>query len=252
MGRMEIPTWPEVRDRSLHWVAFVGPRRLIFSAFSMLAVLTAGWLLVRPSGPPIESVVPRASGVGVMVNSSTVAPMPLTLKVHVTGAVLQPGVYQLSSTARVVDAVMAAGGAAKSADLERINLAQTLIDTEQVFVPTRTARKSPITVAPRLKPSRTTVVPPTVPGALPPIDPRISTTVVPALSGGSATASSKININTASADQLDALPGVGPSTAKAIISYRTQKGLFKKISDLMNVPGIGPAKFDAMRSQVAV
>ena len=66
------------------------------------------------------------------------------------------------------------------------------------------------------------------------------------------TVPSKVNINTATASQLDELPGVGPSTAKRIIAYRQSKGPFSKVEDLLNVPGIGPAKLDAMRPMVTV
>jgi competence protein ComEA len=81
---------------------------------------------------------------------------------------------------------------------------------------------------------------PTVPGALPIIGAPI-TTLAPL-----------INLNSATSDQLDTLPGVGPSTAKAIISYRNRKGPFGKVDDLLNVPGIGPAKVGALRDQVTV
>ncbi len=247
MGAMELPDLTEIRDRLRHWVAFVGPRRLLIGFLVGACVLVAGWLLVRPSGPPLESAVPRVSGAGAAVIAPTVAPAPSTVKVHVTGAVLHPGVYELASRARVVDAVTAAGGPTSLADLQRINLAQTLIDTEQVFVPSRSQRMSSPTVVPRLRPSRTTLPPVTAPGASPPVLPSATTTIA-----ATTTSSGRININTATADQLDTLPGVGPSTAKAIITYRTQKGSFKKTSDLLNVPGIGPAKYDAMKSQVTV
>lgn len=97
-------------------------------------------------------------------------------------------------------------------------------------------------MAPRLRPSRTTVTVsvPTVPGVLPIIGAPI-TTLAPL-----------INLNSATSDQLDTLPGVGPSTAKAIISYRNRKGPFGKVDDLLNVPGIGPAKVGALRDQVTV
>jgi competence protein ComEA len=186
-------------------------------------------------------VVPHASGVGIVAPLSTL-PTPLTVRIHVAGAVARPGVYSVSSSARVVDAVKAAGGATSRADLERINLAQTIVDTEQVFVPFRSSRTTKITVAPRLRPSRTTVPVsvPVIPGAVPIIGAPITTM------------SPLINLNSATSDQLDTLPGVGPSTAKAIISYRNRKGPFTKVDDLLNVPGIGPAKVGALRDQVTV
>jgi competence protein ComEA len=81
---------------------------------------------------------------------------------------------------------------------------------------------------------------PVIPGAVPIIGAPITTM------------SPLINLNSATSDQLDTLPGVGPSTAKAIISYRNRKGPFTKVDDLLNVPGIGPAKVGALRDQVTV
>jgi competence protein ComEA len=81
---------------------------------------------------------------------------------------------------------------------------------------------------------------PTVPGAIPPAD------------TSTANSTPLINLNSATSAQLDTLPGVGPSTAKAIISYRNRKGPFGKVEDLLNVPGIGPAKIAALRDQVTV
>jgi competence protein ComEA len=241
---MDLPDRRAIKKILSSWVAYVGIVRLVIGLGSVVAVAVAVWLLVRPSAPLVESLVPRASGVGV-VSSSTTTPTPLTVRIHVAGAVVHPGVYTVSSSARVVDAVNAAGGATSHADLERINLAQTLIDTEQVFVPSRSSRKTTVTVAPRLRPSRTTmpVVVPTPPGAIP---------VVPVVGIPTPNASPLVNLNSATSDQLDSLPGVGPSTAKAIISYRNRKGPFKKVEDLLNVPGIGPAKVAALRDQVTV
>jgi competence protein ComEA len=240
MGRMDALNTKAIKHYLGHWVAFVGIRRLVVGITTSLAVSIAVWLLVRPSAPLVESVVPIASGVGTEVIASSV-PTPLTVKVHVAGAVVRPGVYELSSLARVVDAVKAAGGASLRADLERINLAQTLVDTEQVFVPSRSSGTSKVTTAPRLKPTRTTVV--SSPGVA------TSPSASPIGAGSSVT---RVNINTATSDQLDALPGVGPATSKAIISYRTRKGPFGKVEDLLNVPGIGPAKVAALRDFVAV
>jgi len=224
-----------------YWVSFIGLTRLVIGLLATTIASAGIWLLVRPSAPLVESVVPHASGVGIVAPLSTM-PTSLTVRIHVAGAVVHPGVYSVSSSARVVDAVAAAGGATSRADLERINLAQIIVDTEQVFVPSRATRTTKITVAPRLRPSRTTVPVsvPTIPGAMPIIG-APNTTMTPL-----------INLNSATSDQLDTLPGVGPSTAKAIISYRNRKGPFGKVEDLLNVPGIGPSKVAALRDQVTV
>lgn len=239
---METPDWSAILERARHWVAFVGVRRLVTGTLSVLAATVVLWLLLRPSNPPIESAIATASETVIMPTAS-MSPHSAQVKVHVMGAVKSPGVYELSAGSRVVDAVRAAGGAIKSADLERINLAQTITDTEQVFVPSRSQRTTRITVAPRQR-SNTTTISPSIPGSA-------STTQVPS-ADGVLNSGSKINLNSATTDQLDTLPGVGPSTAKAIIAYRTKSGSFKKVSDLMNVPGIGQAKFEAMRDLVTV
>jgi competence protein ComEA len=231
---MDIPNWNVIKKQMSYWVSFIGITRLVIGLLATTIASAGIWLLVRPSAPLVESVAPHASGVGIVAPLSTL-PTPLTVRIHVAGAVVRPGVYSVSSSSRVVDAVTAAGGPTSRADLERINLAQTIVDTEQVFVPFRSSRTTKITVAPRLRPSRTTV-----PGALPIIG-------VP-----STTATPLINLNSATAEQLDTLPGVGPSTAKAIISYRNRKGPFGKVEDLLNVPGIGPSKVAALRDQVTV
>ena len=238
---MDIPHWNVIKKQMSYWVSFIGVTRLVIGLLATTIASAGIWLLVRPSAPLVESVVPHASGVGIVAPLSTL-PTPLTVRIHVAGAVVHPGVYTVSSSSRVVDAVEAAGGATSRADLERINLAQTIVDTEQVFVPFRSSRITKVTVAPRLRPSRTSVpaAVPTVPGAVPTIG-------VP-----SATISPLINLNSATSDQLDTLPGVGPSTAKAIISYRNRKGPFGKVEDLLNVPGIGPSKVAALRDQVTV
>ena len=241
MTGMEVPHWNVTKKQVSYWVSFIGVTRLIIGLLATTIASAGIWLLVRPSAPLVESVVPHASGVGIVMPLSTL-PTPLTVRIHVAGAVVRPGVYKVLSSSRVVDAVTAAGGATSNADLERINLAQTIIDTEQVFVPFRSSRTTKVTVAPRLRPSRTTVPAsvPAVPGAVPIIGAPVTTL------------SPLINLNSATSDQLDTLPGVGPSTAKAIISYRTRKGPFGKVEDLLNVPGIGPAKVGAIRDQVTV
>ena len=237
MGCMEAPDWTALRDRAMYWIAFVGPRRLVIGIVTTCLAIVLLWLLVRPSAPPLESVVPQVSGVEA-VNPATVSTpstLSATLTVHVAGAVKNPGVYVLASSARVVDAVKAAGGSLATADLEEINLAQTIVDTEQIYIPLRSRRTTRITVAPRLKPTRNT-----------------SPSTVPVTSDIAAGTTGIVNVNSATASELDALPGVGPATAKAIIDHRTKKGPYTKVEDLLNVAGIGPSKLAAMRDQIAV
>jgi competence protein ComEA len=135
--------------------------------------------------------------------------------VHVAGSVKRPGLYELPEGSRVNDAVIAAGGAASGADLDALNLAAKVKDGDKVLVPAKGAGG----------------------GAQAPPDG----------SGGAL-----VNLNTATADQLETLPGIGPSTAQKIIAYRTDHGGFRTVDDLLNVPGIGPRKLDQIKPHVTV
>jgi competence protein ComEA len=144
-------------------------------------------------------------------------PTPATISVYVSGAVNKPDVYTLPLNSIVKDAIAAAGGATADADLERINLAAHLSDQMQVDVP------------------------------------RIGEAAPPPSNGSSSTAAAgMININTASAEELDKLPGIGPSIAKAIVDYRTTHGLFKQIEAINDVKGIGDALYAKIKDQITV
>ena len=232
MAVMENFDFQKLLHRLRQWVAFIGPQRIVAGCCTAVLLGGIAWFVLKPSPVPIDAYVPRITTV-----SATSSPMsPAIITVHVAGAVNSPGVYRLPSSARVVDAVASAGGALRSADLESVNLAQTITDTEQIYIPVKKVSRSRVTTAPRLRPQRTTA------------------TTVPVIIGGSAGTQPGrlINLNTATASELDSLTGVGPSTAKAIIAYRTKKGVFSKVEDLLNVPGIGPAKLAALRDQVTV
>jgi competence protein ComEA len=144
-------------------------------------------------------------------------PTPATINVYVSGAVNKPDVYTLPLNSIMKDAIAAAGGATAEADLERINLAAHLADQMQVDVPHQ--------------------------GDAAPLPPRAD---------GTPSASEQININTASVEELDKLPGIGPSIAKAIIDYRTTNGPFKKIEDINEVKGIGDALYAKIKDQITV
>lgn len=227
---MDRETLLQLCGKARYWIAFIGIRRLISAVVSGVVAIVVLWLILRPSEAPIEASIPLAT---LPVSSTTSVPTYVT--VHVAGAVKSPGVYRLALMARIVDAVNAAGGPTSNADLERINLAQVLVDTEQVFIPGRAARSVTPTVAPRHRPT-TTIATPSTPGQ----------------QGTPQAHNSLIHLNTATASELDVLPGVGPATAKAIVDYRTTQGKFSRVEDLLNVPGIGPAKLAALRDLVTV
>jgi competence protein ComEA len=138
---------------------------------------------------------------------------PLT--VDVVGAVARPGLYRLARGARIADAVTRAGGATRRADLEQVNLAAPLADGEQIVVPRRGAATA-----------------------------SASASAAP----GSPTA--PVQLSTATAEQLDALPGIGPVTAQKIVAYRQQHGAFSSVAGLDAIPGIGPARIDQLKGLV--
>ena len=133
--------------------------------------------------------------------------------VHVVGAVRRPGLYELPENKRVADAVRRAGGPTPKADLTLVNLAALIADGTQIVVPAR---------APR----------------------------VAAAGSAAPTASGPISLNSATVEQLDELPGVGPVTAQKIVDYRAQNGAFRSVDDLDAVPGIGPARLEELRPLV--
>jgi competence protein ComEA len=159
----------------------------------------------------------------------TLAPPPTKapIEVQVIGGVVRPGVYELPQGSRVQDAVDAAGGLLADTDASAINLVAKVDDGEQVVIPGGGGSSS---AAP--------------PGGAP-------FSVVPTV-GSPTSPADLININTATAAQLDTLPGIGPTTAQNIVDYRNQNGPFSQIEDIMNVPGIGPATFDVIKDLISV
>jgi competence protein ComEA len=173
----------------------------------------------------------------------------VTIRIHVAGAVKKPGVYAIPSWYRVTDAVKKAGGPSTDADLDRINLADGLKDKEQLRIPSKGAATPMQAHFPTPEP------PPVVRqagghgmGRYPFAEAarassRSSATQVAAVTG-------PVNLNRATREELDTLPGVGPTTADRIIAYREQQGPFLRPEDLMNVKGIGPTRFERMRALV--
>ncbi len=232
-----LPLGQRLRD----WIEWFGVARLAVGACSVLAVVLGGYWLLRPPAPPVEAGLPMAAGAimpgsgsapDTSAASAAVAPVagagspaatavPATIVVHVAGAVASPGVYQLPGGARVVDAVAAAGGAAGQARTDAVNLAAPLHDGDRVYVPTVDEASPP---------------PAGVSGAA----------GAPAAAGPVG----PIDLNTATVDELDRLPGVGPATAAAIVAYREAHGPFASVDALAEVRGIGPAKIDAIRELV--
>jgi competence protein ComEA len=139
------------------------------------------------------------------------------LVVHVVGEVRRPGLYRLRDGARIADAVHHAGGAARGADLAAVNLAAPLVDGIQILVPRRDA-----------------------PGSVGSGEP----------SGGGSATGGMVSLSSATVEELDELPGVGPITAQKIVDYRAEHGPFASADDLDAVPGIGPTRIEQLRDLV--
>jgi competence protein ComEA len=185
--------------------------RAIAGALLLIAALFLGGRYLAGAGTAKEPQVTAQSS-----GALEAAPAP-RLVVHVVGAVRRPGLYRLRDGSRIADVVHRAGGATRHADLSLVNLAAPVSDGSQVVVPRR--------------------APPAAPGAAP--------------GEGPAAATGPVHLNTATVEQLDELPGVGPVTAQKIVDYREQHGAFSSVDDLDAIPGIGPARLEQLRDLVA-
>jgi len=179
--------------------------------FVIVLIALAGVVLfqaLRPRPEPIR-LAPLASP---SLPSPEPSPTASPLRVYVSGAVQTPDVYTLPPGSIVKDALLAAGGATADADLDRINLALAVAEGQHVYVPHRGETDPPVQ-PPAQQPA------------------------------GQSAAGEKVNINTAGAAALEALPGIGPSLAQRILDYRQANGPFAQIQDIQEVSGIGPATF---------
>ncbi len=190
---------------------------LVLGLVLLAALALAGTRLARsgaaerqPAASPLQAVRARPAPAAQLV-------------VDVVGAVRRPGLYRLAEGARVADAVRRAGGATRRADLAAVNLAAPLADGQQVVVP---LRPSPL---------------------------QAGAAAGPAAPGGSAATAAtgvKVSLSSATAEQLDALPGIGPVTAQRIVEWRATHGPFRSVDALDEVPGIGPARIEQLRDLV--
>lgn len=191
-------------------------KNVLYSLVGVMAGFALAGLLLfisrAPAGEPIK-LLP--------------APTKEPIAVHVIGAVPRPGLYEFAEGARVQDAIDAAGGLLASANVGSINLAALLEDGQQLNIPYKVGEE------PTETSDDNSLV---LPGA----------TEEPSSQG----TEELININTASLEELDSLPGIGPTIAQRIIDYREENGPFQTIEDLMNVSGIGPSTFDQIKDLI--
>jgi competence protein ComEA len=194
-------------------------RQALFGAVALLLALTLGgrWLM-RPDTSAealaVEPVVPAAT------SATTTAEPPSEVVVDVVGAVATPGLYRLGDGSRVADAIALAGGATRKANLSAVNLAAPLVDGTQIVVPRAGEQAS--------APSAAGVAGTGSPGA----------------------AAGPIHLNSASLEELETIPGVGPVTAQRIVDFREQNGPFRSVDELDAVSGIGPKRMEQMRELV--
>lgn len=196
----------------------------------------------QPSANPSESAQGSASG-------------EATVRVHVAGAVNNPGVYTLPAQGRTVDAIAAASGAAADADLDRVNLAGTLSDGVQIYVPHRGETAAPAQIQPnggtanagQGNAANGAAQNGASQGGAQPQPARTLTA-----SGSAQKGSTPVNINTATAEELQTLPRIGPAMAQRIIAWREAHGGFRSVDELDAVPGIGPSMLENLRPLVTV
>ena len=225
-------------NRIEDWWRWLGWKRLVVGAVALPVAAVVVWWLVQLPTPPIENFIPTATTSpsisselpsDLLLNDSE----PLRIAVHVVGAVQQPGVYHLAAGSRGDDAVRSAGGATSQADLKRVNLAAVLVDGQQLWIP-RIGERIPQNTLPNTLPNAVSGA-----GAPPSAVPSTGVTAL-------------VDINQATVADLDRLPGIGPSTARAIVDHRTRNGPFASVDDLLAVRGIGPAKLAELRALVRV
>jgi competence protein ComEA len=203
-------------------------RRELVGVMALGALIVGGALFwyarSLPSAVRLDASMPQAvrpGGIGAAAASPT--PSPGIVVVYVSGWVRHPGVYEFQAGQRVIDAIKRAGGVRMGADVSGINLAALLTDAMQISVAKRG-----------------------IPGAA------TGGSGTSVGGGGGGGGDGIVNLNTATLDQLDSLPGIGPTLAQRIIDYREAHGPFRTVEDLLNVSGIGDKKFADLRAKVTV
>ncbi|ORV73579.1 helix-hairpin-helix domain-containing protein [Mycobacterium gastri] len=248
-----LPRWLPATDGSRGWLAKVraDPGRagaIALALVAALAVLVTVFTLLRDRSAPVMSAklpaVERVSGPSGSGAKSSAAPgqppgPDRPVVVSVVGLVHTPGLVTLAPGARIADALQAAGGAVDGADTIGLNMARQLVDGEQIVVGLAPVPGQPITLRSSIGAGTPAPGPATSSGPHPGPQP-------------SSRPAEVLDLNTATVEQLDTLPGVGPVTAAAIVAWRQANGRFTSVDQLADVDGIGPARLEKLRSLVRV
>lgn len=210
-------------------------QRLIYGAIVAVALGAMAFAGARQSRPAPEL---KFEPLPAEAAPSVSPPKEIEATVDVAGAVKNPGVYRFAPGARVADAIAKAGGVTANADLEELNRAAPLADGTQLYVPRKTEPAAEKVAEPYRGKSAES--------------PYRRTSASAGSSAGKAAlpAPGSISLNSASAKDLERLPGIGPATAAKIIEYRKAHGGFRSVDDLIHVKGIGPKKLEAVRKYV--
>ncbi len=235
---------PDAKTGDTGWLAAVraDPGRagaIVLGAVGVVAVLVTVFTLLRDKTPPVVSAklppVEMVSSASARPSADAPAPEGPVI-VSVVGLVHKPGLVTLAPGARIADALSAAGGALDGADLIGLNMARRVADGEQIIVGIAALPGEPTTMGSSVASEPSAAEPSAGPEA----------------TGSAPAPGDSVDLNTATVEQLDALPGVGPVTAAAIIAWRDANGSFTNVDQLADVDGIGPARLEKLRAQVHV
>jgi len=207
---------------------FSNQEKITIILLLIVIVVGVGMVLYKNINNEDNFIINRASDIS--ENDPAIQIETPSVIIHIAGAVKNPGVYQLKSTDRIVDAVKIAGGATEEANLDLINLAALLKDGQKIIIPYKISKET---------------------------DEGISKNIYNNVESeyyfsSSVSTNAKININTANANMLQTLPGIGPVLSGRIIEYRNQNGLFGVIDDIKDVSGIGEKKIEGIRDLICV
>nr|WP_090274211.1 ComEA family DNA-binding protein [Mycolicibacterium komanii]CRL67139.1 competence protein ComEA-like protein with helix-hairpin-helix repeat region [Mycolicibacterium komanii] len=227
------------------WIAAVraDPGRagvIALGGVGLLAVLVTVFVLLRDDSPAVAAAklppVQMVSSASPTPDAASPAPGGPVV-VSVVGLVHKPGLVTLATGARIADALTAAGGPLDGADLVGLNMARRITDGEQIVVGIAPPPGEPPAMGSSVSSGAAAPVPANAPASG---------------EGGGASAGGTVDLNTATVEQLDTLPGIGPVTAAAIVAWRDANGRFTSVDQLGDVDGIGPARLEKLRDLVHV